>query len=64
MQSIKISQIWSEEDCRYYLVPRIIQEIFNIKLIWTTPRNCDLLIVGPYRKFGQIKKKLLKNIIF
>lgn len=64
MQSIKISQVWSEEDCRYYLVPRIIENIFKIKLIWTKPQNCDLLIVGPYRKFGKIRKKIIKKFSF
>ena len=64
MQSIKISQIWSHQDCKYFLIPKIIEEILKVKLIWTNPANCDLLIVGTYRKFGKIKKKLLINFLF
>jgi len=60
MQSIKISQVWSEEDCRYYLVPRIIENIFKIKLIWTKPQNCDLLIVGWGSSRGVIEEVVRK----
>jgi len=64
MQSIKISQIWSHQDCKYFLIPKIIEEILKVKLIWTNPANCDLLIVGTYRKFGKIKKKITNKFSF
>jgi hypothetical protein len=58
MRQLKVSQIWSVDDCKYFLIPQIIENIFKLKLIWTKPKDCDILIVGTYKKFGKIKKKL------
>ena len=56
MRQLKVSQIWSVDDCKYFLIPQIIENIFKLKLIWTKPKDCDILIVGTYKKFGKIKK--------
>jgi hypothetical protein len=66
MRTVKASYIWGHEDFKYLLIPRILQSFFNIKLVWTTPQNCDLLLVGPYKKYKLIKKKFLSsnNIFF
>ena len=57
MRQLKISKIWSIDDCEYLLIPQIIKNIFKLNLIWTKPKDCDILIVGTYKKFGKIKKK-------
>lgn len=64
MKSIKVSQIWCPEDYRYLIIPKIIQEIFQIKIIWTTPQKCDLLMVGTLRKFGKLRKTISSKFNF
>lgn len=70
MKQLKISQIWSVPDCKYFIIPQIIENIFKLKLVWTQPKDCDILILGTYKKYGKLKKKLsdkykfLNNEIF
>jgi hypothetical protein len=60
MKIVKASYIWGHEDFKYLLIPRIIESFFNIKLVWTTPQKCDLLMVGPYKKYKLIREKFLR----
>jgi len=62
MKKLKISSIWSHGDVKYSLFTLIIKNYFNIQIEWTSPRKCDLLILGPYN-IHKFYKKLLNKFI-
>jgi hypothetical protein len=64
MKDLKVSYIWGHEDYRELLIPKIIKSHFNFNIIWTTPSNCDLLLIGTYRKFAKILKKIYQKFDF
>ena len=58
MKDLKVSYIWGHENYKELLIPKIITNHFNFNIIWPAPSDCDLLLIGPYRKFGKILKKI------
>lgn len=60
MKKIRISSIWSHSDIKYSLLVSIIKNVLNYEITWTKPKNCDLLIVGPY-EYNKTYRKFLKK---
>jgi hypothetical protein len=51
MKKIKISKIFANDNFEYLLIPRILESYFDVKLEWTSPAKCELLIIGSYKKY-------------
>ena len=64
MKDLKVSYIWGHNNFKELLIPKIITNYFNFNIIWTDPSDCDLLLIGPYKKFGKILKKIYSKSNF
>ena len=64
MKDLKVSYIWGHNNFKELLIPKIITNYFNFNIIWTDPLDCDLLLIGPYKKFGKILKKIYSKSNF
>jgi hypothetical protein len=67
VKSIKASYLWCHPNIKEYIIPKLIQSYFNIKIEWSDPHKCDLLFLGNFKKYKKFKNyftNLFSNSFF